>query len=468
MSRANVRIPGAEVTNAILPGKAQTTLSKRVLLLETNIAQGLQEEPHLLERSASKGKGTVVNSDRQFHDDTQNHNGANKDIAKSSSVRKESTIGLAPIVSARLKYPRITSIFRFKSAFTIEGLRRSVANKFDWDDNVGTQFDLHYVNEQNERAFLIDSDEHVMKLFDTSKPRDFVVFVMDVQLHEVTEGDLSAKGNKRCRDPKTGRGVELYINRDGFKMAYEAVDSIFTLTNRNERMAIIIGAARNKKLRIGEYSSTVQVSGNSNVNKHYALYGDQQGMQHSASETPSNMEVSTVETTHNTASAETTNGTEKELHQPLESDHSALSIEENPSNVEANMKITSEQEVAQELDCMQFPELKCKCLTLKLHITKYNLYGVASFLQASPHVETFNIEMKERHDKIFELSQFMLKNAIVLERFVIIANRSKCWKCSENFLCGPLNSSKLAAKLSGCARPSAYFEIIFRESGFSD
>lgn len=45
-----------------------------------------------------------------------------------------------------------------------------------------------------------------------------------------------------------------------------------------------------------------------------------------------------------------------------------------------------------QLDGVQLPELKCECLTLKCHITKFNLYGVASLLQASPYVETLNID----------------------------------------------------------------------------
>lgn len=47
-----------------------------------------------------------------------------------------------------------------------------------------------------------------------------------------------------------------------------------------------------------------------------------------------------------------------------------------------------------QLDGVQLPELKCRCLNLKFHITKFNLYGVASLLQASPHMETLNIDME--------------------------------------------------------------------------
>ncbi|KAL4281656.1 hypothetical protein GQ457_03G016990 [Hibiscus cannabinus] len=37
MPRANVRVPGAEVTHAILPRKARTTFNKRVPVPETDI-----------------------------------------------------------------------------------------------------------------------------------------------------------------------------------------------------------------------------------------------------------------------------------------------------------------------------------------------------------------------------------------------------------------------------------------------
>ncbi|KAK4341407.1 hypothetical protein RND71_039908 [Anisodus tanguticus] len=42
------------------------------------------------------------------------------------------------------------------------------------------------------------------------------------------------------------------------------------------------------------------------------------------------------------------------------------------------------------------PELKCKYLALKLHLEKFNLYGAAGLLQASPLVETLNIEMENQ------------------------------------------------------------------------
>ncbi|KAM3237928.1 hypothetical protein P3L10_012958 [Capsicum annuum] len=45
------------------------------------------------------------------------------------------------------------------------------------------------------------------------------------------------------------------------------------------------------------------------------------------------------------------------------------------------------------LDGVMLPELRCKCLTLKLFVTEYNLYGIASLLQGSPLLESFNIQM---------------------------------------------------------------------------
>ncbi|XP_019261705.1 PREDICTED: uncharacterized protein LOC109239579 [Nicotiana attenuata] len=118
-----------------------------------------------------------------------------------------------------------------------------------------------------------------------------------------------------------------------------------------------------------------------------------------------------------------------------------------------------------QLDNVQLPELKCKCLTLKLHITKYNLYGVASLLRASPHLETLNIDMDvdtENHDRLFELSKFLLKDAMALEKFVIRSKRKCCSLCSR--YCVSSYSSGLAAKLLGCPRRSTKFVMIFQES----
>ncbi|XP_016571556.1 probable F-box protein At1g60180 isoform X2 [Capsicum annuum] len=45
------------------------------------------------------------------------------------------------------------------------------------------------------------------------------------------------------------------------------------------------------------------------------------------------------------------------------------------------------------LEGVMLPKLRCKCLTLKLFVTDYNLYGIASILQALPLLESFNIQM---------------------------------------------------------------------------
>ncbi|KAM3264006.1 hypothetical protein P3L10_001000 [Capsicum annuum] len=156
-----------------------------------------------------------------------------------------------------------------------------------------------------------------------------------------------------------------------------------------------------------------------------------------------------------------------------------------------------------EVPCMlQFnglpvPELKCKYLTLELHMENFDLLGVAGLLRALRHVETLNIDMTDNHvtswsffllivpfvtfeeentdlrswissfvfpnlknvkianffqaclevdsvssvdsqkrkrsfDRLVELSELMLKNAMILEKFVIISKRRKCKSCLTN------------------------------------
>nr|XP_016465133.1 PREDICTED: F-box protein At5g03100-like [Nicotiana tabacum] len=168
-----------------------------------------------------------------------------------------------------------------------------------------------------------------------------------------------------------------------------------------------------------------------------------------------------------------------------------------------------------QLEEVPIPELKCKYLTLELHLKKLNLYGVASLLRASPHVETLNIDMatmslhdsfchfKLRYlakgdnvdlrrwtssfvcpslknvkiinslgvclkdhftqgcDKLFELSKFLLKNATVLEKFFIISKTRKCRRCSTD--CVSRYFFQLAEKLLGCPRSSTNSVIIFQE-----
>lgn len=43
------------------------------------------------------------------------------------------------------------------------------------------------------------------------------------------------------------------------------------------------------------------------------------------------------------------------------------------------------------------PELKCKYLTLELHMENFDLLGVAGLLRALRHVETLNIDMTDNH-----------------------------------------------------------------------
>lgn len=46
-----------------------------------------------------------------------------------------------------------------------------------------------------------------------------------------------------------------------------------------------------------------------------------------------------------------------------------------------------------QLEGVPLPELRCKCLTLEMDVTKYNLYGVTSLLRTSPLLETLNIHL---------------------------------------------------------------------------
>ncbi|XP_009628673.1 F-box/LRR-repeat protein At3g26922-like isoform X1 [Nicotiana tomentosiformis] len=160
------------------------------------------------------------------------------------------------------------------------------------------------------------------------------------------------------------------------------------------------------------------------------------------------------------------------------------------------------------------PDLKCKYLTLELHIGNFNLHGLAGLLRASPNAETLNIDIAitlfgspcrfeskylgkvdnaniERRissfpfpnlkivkigisvemclkynfawqfKKLFELSKFLLKIATVLEKFIITSERRKCRRCSMN--CESRLLSQLTEKLLRCARSSANPVFIFQE-----
>ncbi|KAK4734378.1 hypothetical protein R3W88_008639 [Solanum pinnatisectum] len=162
------------------------------------------------------------------------------------------------------------------------------------------------------------------------------------------------------------------------------------------------------------------------------------------------------------------------------------------------------------------PELKCKYLTLKLNKKELSVFGAAGLLRASPHVECLNIDIRAMHPdatfccfglqdlvkgnninlqrwisifvlpnlknvkiavssriclinhlnwsyakNLFELSELLLKNALVLEKFVIISKRRRCEKCSMN--CAYKYLFPLAEKLLGSPRLSTNSVIIFRE-----
>ncbi|XP_019231967.1 PREDICTED: uncharacterized protein LOC109212749 isoform X2 [Nicotiana attenuata] len=161
-----------------------------------------------------------------------------------------------------------------------------------------------------------------------------------------------------------------------------------------------------------------------------------------------------------------------------------------------------------QLEEVPIPELKCKYLTLELHIKKFNLYGAAGILQASPYVETLNIDIatvdtqrcpfelkyltegdnidlqswfsrlefpnlknvklvnkidnsvraclkdhsEQCYVKLFKLSEFLLQNATVLEKFIIISKTRECGNCFTN--CVHPYFLQLAEKLLGSPRSS--------------
>uniref|UniRef100_A0A3Q7EEZ5 F-box domain-containing protein n=1 Tax=Solanum lycopersicum TaxID=4081 RepID=A0A3Q7EEZ5_SOLLC len=158
------------------------------------------------------------------------------------------------------------------------------------------------------------------------------------------------------------------------------------------------------------------------------------------------------------------------------------------------------------------PELECKHIVLKLHLEKFSLYGAAGLLRASPLVETLNLEIENQpfHDsrcyferkylvkgdnidlqsynsssvcpnlknveiaissgmcmkehlnweyirKFFKLSMFLLKNAVVLEKFVIVSKKRRCEFCGIKCL------SRFLSRLASNLRSSAEFVITYQE-----
>lgn len=68
--------------------------------------------------------------------------------------------------------------------------------------------------------------------------------------------------------------------------------------------------------------------------------------------------------------------------------------------------------------------------------------------------------------KLCKLSKVLLKNAVVLKEFVIIAKRRKCRNCSEN--CVSRYLSGLAKKLLDVCRSSKKFVITYKEFALHD
>ncbi|XP_070016864.1 F-box/LRR-repeat protein At3g03360-like isoform X2 [Nicotiana sylvestris] len=100
-----------------------------------------------------------------------------------------------------------------------------------------------------------------------------------------------------------------------------------------------------------------------------------------------------------------------------------------------------------QLDEVLLPELKCKCLTLKLHITKYNLYGVASLLQASPHMETLNIDMES--GIILSLSRILV-SATAMNQVVCAKEMIMIWRVGFQTLHFPMSRVLSLSTPLGC------------------
>ncbi|KAH0679819.1 hypothetical protein KY284_020904 [Solanum tuberosum] len=165
-----------------------------------------------------------------------------------------------------------------------------------------------------------------------------------------------------------------------------------------------------------------------------------------------------------------------------------------------------------QLESVILPKLRCKCLTLKLGVSKYNMYGIASLLQNLPRLESLNIHIKPEtyNDSPCELVQsyldevndinfwrwilnplfpnlknvnivgcvgkcmrmwstmgfckllkFLLKNAEALQKLVIVAERRECDFCLES--CVSRHLLKLAKKLLGTPRASTNLVISYQE-----
>jgi len=88
----------------------------------------------------------------------------------------------------------------------------------------------------------------------------------------------------------------------------------------------------------------------------------------------------------------------------------------------------------------------------------HNLKNVKIFISSKLCLK---YHVKWGFKKLFKLSKFLLINASVLEKFIIISKRSRCETCSGNCLSKYL--FLLAFKLFDCPRSSTNSVIIFQE-----
>ncbi|KAG5612488.1 hypothetical protein H5410_023769 [Solanum commersonii] len=118
-----------------------------------------------------------------------------------------------------------------------------------------------------------------------------------------------------------------------------------------------------------------------------------------------------------------------------------------------------------EFEEISLPELKCKCLTLDLRITKFYFYGAAILLKMDLRRCAFELGYLAKEHDIHFLSSFGIyaKECDSLEKFTIISKRKTCKIC-----CASRYSLRLAEKLVGCSRSSTTSVIICQEGAFRD
>ncbi|KAG5612492.1 hypothetical protein H5410_023773 [Solanum commersonii] len=85
-------------------------------------------------------------------------------------------------------------------------------------------------------------------------------------------------------------------------------------------------------------------------------------------------------------------------------------------------------------------------------------------------VRSSNMRLKEHlewnYDELFKLSKFLLKNAMILESFLIISRRETCKSCSMS--CVAQYLIRLFHKLVGCPKSSTSCAITLEDKVFRD